>query len=56
MKLGKLEFDAKKILPVASFVLGIAGMLVSNQVQANERSNMKSEIKNELVKELLENK
>jgi hypothetical protein len=56
MELKKIKIDSKKLLSGASLVLGIAGMLVSNKVQANDRNTMKSELKEELLKEMLENK
>ena len=49
----KIKFDPKKLLPVASLVLGLAGTLISNKIQANERETMKAELKEELMKDLL---
>ena len=48
----KFKFDATKLLPVVVMMLGAAGTLLSNKVDANNRKAMKSEIKEELLKEL----
>lgn len=48
-----IKLDPKKLLPVASLALGLAGTLISNKIQANERATMKAEIKEELMKDLL---
>lgn len=48
----KFKFDATKLLPVAVMLLGAAGTLLSNKVDANNRKAMKAELKEELLKEL----
>lgn len=50
----KFEIDPAKVLSVTVTVLGIAGTLLSNKVEGNNRKKMKAEIKDELVKELSE--
>ena len=54
MKFDKIK--PEKLLPIASAVLGIAGMLVSNAMQKNEKKVWKEEVKDELMKELLKEK
>lgn len=49
----KFKMDATKVLSIAVTVLGIAGTLLSNKVESNNRKNMKSELKEEIMKELL---
>lgn len=56
MKFPKIEFKPEKLLPVASAVLAVAGMVVSNAVQANEKKMLKAELKDELMKDLLSDK
>lgn len=48
----KFKFDANKVLPVAVTLLGLAGTLLSNKVDANNRKALKLELKDELLKEL----
>jgi hypothetical protein len=50
----KFEIDPAKVLSVTVTVLGIAGTILSNKVDGNNRKKMKAEIKEELVKELSE--
>lgn len=50
----KFEIDPAKVLSVTVTVLGIAGTLLSNKVEGNNRKKMKAEIKGELMKELSE--
>ena len=52
MNIKNLEIKPEKILPIASTILGIAGMLVSNAVQANEKKALKAELKDEILKDL----
>ena len=52
----KVNIDPKKALSVASMVLGVAGVLLTNKVDANNRSAMKDELKKELLDELSKNK
>jgi hypothetical protein len=47
-----LKITPATIWKAASFVLGIAGMAVSNKVDANNRIKLKEELKEEIVKEL----
>jgi hypothetical protein len=48
----KFKFDTTKALSIAVTVLGIAGTLLSNKVDSNNRKAMKSELKEELLREL----
>lgn len=41
-----------KVATIASTVLGVAGVLLSNVVDKNNRNDMKNELKDELLKEL----
>jgi hypothetical protein len=52
MKIKNLEIKPEKLLPLASAVLGIAGMFVSNAIQANEKKALKAELKDEILKDL----
>lgn len=49
----KFKMDPTKVLSIASTVLSIAGMLLSNKIDSNNRKTMKSELKEEIMKELL---
>jgi hypothetical protein len=51
----KFKFDTTKALSIASTVLGVVGVLLSNKVDANNRKAMKSELKKELLEELRRN-
>lgn len=51
----KFKFDTTKVLSIASTILGVAGVLLSNKVDANNRKTMKSELKKELLEELRKN-
>lgn len=51
----KFKMDPTKLLSIGVTILGIAGTLLSNKVDANNRKNMKSELKEEIMKELLKN-
>lgn len=48
----KFKFDATKALSIAVTLLGVAGTILSNKVEADNRKAMKSELKEELLKEL----
>lgn len=48
----KFKFDATKALSIAVTLLGIAGTVLSNKVESENRKVMKSELKEELLKEL----
>lgn len=52
----KFKIDGAKVLSLAVTLLGVAGTLLSSQVEANNRKAMKAEIKEELTKELLKEK
>lgn len=52
MKIGKFEVDSKNLLKVGASVVGIAGMLLSNIVAANDQKKMKDDLKDEIMKEL----
>lgn len=52
MKLGKLDVDLSKALPLISAGLGVLGMVVSDALKKNETKALKSELKEELLKEL----
>lgn len=41
-----------QVTAVASTVLGVAGVLLSNVVDKNNRADMKAELKDEILKEL----
>lgn len=48
----KIKMDSAKALSIAVTVLGVAGTLLSNKVQANDRKAMKEELKRELLDEI----
>lgn len=50
------KIDAKKLLPLLGGALTLAGALVSNKIDSNNRNEMKAEIKDEVLKELLQKK
>lgn len=50
-----IKFKAEKLLPIASAALGVAAMLVSNAIQANDKKNLKAELKSEIMNDLLKN-
>ena len=52
MKIKNLEIKPEKLLPIVSAVLGIAGMFISNAMQANEKKVLKAELKDEILKDL----
>lgn len=54
MKIDFSKFNAGKLLPLLGGVLTLAGMVVSNKIDANNRNDMKAELKDEIVKDLLE--
>ena len=49
----KFKLDTTKVLSIAVTLLGIAGTVLSNKVESDNRKAMKSELKDELMKELL---
>ena len=48
----KFKFDKTRVLSIAVTLLGVAGTILSNKVEADNRKLMKSELKSELLKEL----
>ena len=52
MKFKDIKFDTSKLLPMAVAALGIAGTLLSNKVDANNRKTMKDELRKELLDEI----
>lgn len=48
----KIKIDSKKALKVGSTVIGIAGLLIGNLVDKNDRNDMKAELKDEILKEM----
>lgn len=51
-----IKIDAKKILPLLGGALTLAGVVVSNKIDANNRNDMKDQIKDEVLKDLLQKK
>lgn len=51
----KFKMDPTKILSIGVTLLGIAGTLLSNKVESNNRKIMKDELKKEIMKEILKN-
>lgn len=47
-----VKIDSTKVLGLAVTVLGVAGTLLSNKVEANKMKDLKSELKDELLKEI----
>ena len=56
MKFGKLKIDKIKLLSVGVSLLGVAGTLMSGNVEADKQKAMKIELKEEIMKDLLNNK
>lgn len=52
----KIKIDSAKVLSIAVTALGVAGTLLSNKVQANDRKAMKEELKKELLNEISKDK
>lgn len=52
----KFNIDSKTALKVGSTVIGIAGLLISNLVDKNNRNDMKEELKKELLDEISKEK
>ena len=48
----KIKFDPAKLLPAASILVGLAGMVIGNLNSANEKKILKAEIKDDVLKEL----
>lgn len=48
----RIKFDTSKILSLAVTILGVAGTLLSNKVESDNRKAMKDELLNELKKDL----
>lgn len=51
-----IKLDPKKVLPIVSGLIGIAGMVVTGLVESNNRKALKTEIKDEVLKEILSEK
>jgi hypothetical protein len=47
-----VKIDSTRVLGLAVTVLGVAGTLLSNKVEANKMKDLKSELKDELLKEI----
>lgn len=52
MKIDIKKFDVKKLLPLVGGALTLAGMVVSNAIDSNNRESLKSELKDEILKDL----
>ena len=52
----KFKFDTAKALSITVTVLSVAGTLLSNKVDSDNRKAMKAELKRELLKELSKKK
>ena len=48
----KFKIDGKKALKIGSTVIGVAGLLIGNLVNKNDRDDMKNELKDEILKEI----
>lgn len=51
-----IKVDPKKVLPIVGGLLSVAGVVISNVIDTNNRKTMKSEIKDEILKEMLSDK
>lgn len=51
-----MKVNISKIATVASTILGVAGVLLSNVVDKSNRNEMKDEIKTEILKEIAKEK
>lgn len=47
-----VKIDSTKVLGLAVTVLGVAGTLLSNKVEATKMKDLKSELKDEILKEI----
>lgn len=48
----KIKIDSKKVLKVGGMVISVAGLLISNLVNKNDRDDLKNELKDEILKEM----
>jgi len=46
------KVDLGKVAAVTSTIIGVAGVLLSNVVEKNNRNDMKAQLKDEILKEL----
>lgn len=51
----KNKIDMTKVLTIVASGLAIAGTLLSNKIDSNNRKAMKSELKDEIIKEIINN-
>ena len=52
MKIGKIELDNGLLLKLGSGLVGIAGMVISSLVSANDQKKLKIEIEEDVLKKL----
>lgn len=51
--MAKINFNAKKLLPVLGGVLTLAGVVVNNVIDSNNRNDLKNETVKEATAEVL---
>lgn len=47
-----MKIDSKKALKVVGMAISVAGLLISNLVNKNDRDDLKNELKDEILKEV----
>ena len=52
MKIGKFELDNGLLLKLSSGLIGLAGIVISNLVSANDQKKLKIEIEEDVLKKL----
>lgn len=52
MKIGKFEIDNGTLLRFGSAIVGIAGMVISNLVDAHDQKKLKLEIEEDVFKKI----
>ena len=52
MKIGKFELDNGLLLKLSSGLIGLAGIVISNLVSANDQKKLKAEIEEDVFKKL----
>ena len=52
MKIGKFELDNGLLLKLGSGLIGLAGIVISNLVSANDQKKLKAEIEEDVIKKL----
>lgn len=52
MKIGKFELDNGLLLKLGSGLIGLAGIVISNLVSANDQKKLKAEIEEDVFKKL----